>query len=98
MIGDGTCNYEANNAKCNFDDGDCLCESVLSEYIGDGNCQDENNNPECQFDGGDCCGSYINVAYCNDCLCLEGGGSNNTGTTIYSNSTNQPGTTIGKYQ
>ena len=41
----------------------------------------------------------INLEYCNDCLCLEGGGSNNTATTIYSNSTNQPGTTlIGKYQ
>ena len=40
----------------------------------------------------------INLEYCNDCLCLEGGGSNNTATTIHSNSTNQPGTTTGKYQ
>ena len=40
----------------------------------------------------------INLEYCNDCLCLEGGGSNNTATTISSNSTNQPGTTTGKYQ
>ena len=40
----------------------------------------------------------INLEYCNECLCLEGGGSNNTATTIYSNSTNQPGTTTGKYQ
>ena len=69
-------------------------------FIGDGYCDDQTNNEECGYDGGDCCmaDGAINLEYCNDCLCLEGGGSNNTATTIYSNSTNQPGTTTGKYQ
>ena len=40
---------------------------------------------ECNYDGGDCCGDNVNMQYCEECLCLDGG--------ITSETTIDPGTT-----
>ena len=52
-----------------------------NQFIGDGYCDDNNNNLACTYDGGDCCGSNVNIAFCTECICLEGGSGGSGGTT-----------------
>ena len=57
-IGDGTCDWENQDAACNFDGGDC-CPNA--DRIGDGICDEENKNKVCDFDGLDCCQNWQSV-------------------------------------
>ena len=65
-IGDGECDAENYNAKCEWDGGDCCSQP---SWIGDGSCDDEANNEICKWDGGDCCGDDVNTDYCEYCEC-----------------------------
>ena len=40
IIGDGYCNDENNNAKCDYDDGDCCGENVITEDCNICECRD----------------------------------------------------------
>ena len=51
--------------------GEPIIDCPNLQWNGDGFCDDSNNIIECNYDGGDCCGSDVNIAYCQQCLCLS---------------------------
>ena len=65
-----------------------LLECNNPNWIGDGYCDDVTNTMECNYDGGDCCLDPVNIQYCSECQCLDGG----SGTTINPATTNSPTT------
>ena len=55
IIGNGFCDFENNNAFCNYDGGDC-CPNF--DLINNEVCDYVNYNHGCLYDGGDCCFEY----------------------------------------
>ena len=77
FLGDGYCDWANDKYECDYDNGDCKENLVLTTpsdcpkpiWMNDGVCDDFTNNEICNFDGGDCCLDPIDNTYCQQCKC-----------------------------
>jgi len=55
-LSNGICDYQCNNTRCDFDEGDCeeCASGCFIRWIGDKICDQACNNEDCQYDLGDC--------------------------------------------